>query len=478
MNNTLFPDVDPSSTAWTGPPRGIVVVQSLLYATLAISLFAAFLAMLGKQWINRYLRNRGGSAADKSRDRQRKLDGHTKWHFFIVIECLPVMLQFALLLFGCALSVYLWTINRAVAWVVLAFTLAGATAYVLFTLAAVPYYSCPYQTPLSTLIETLVKYLKHDKSTFACSVRHYLASLAEIYSQSMKMLLEVLKRLRSGVRSALRNLGRIPDHPRGVEEMPLSAVGRPWFLDQNDVCPDNCKADARCISWILNYTTDNDVILYAARFAADTIWYPEMADTLSPHLLFNLFRDCLSYGRLLPGKQEHAVAIGMALASVVSIQLCLEPERADFRELRESIYAYVWNIGGFEPTFATIIGILRISAVIPHRQFIYGRHVYFRVPEALSPTYKLCLSRAMLQTIWRWRRVPDAPAVFDLEEIDLLCKSLMANGDDSNTGLKINCILIMAIALGCRVGDLHGLFVPSNVYVISSLIPFISLINW
>lgn len=478
MNNTLFPDVDPSSTAWTGPPRGIVVVQSLLYATLAISLFAAFLAMLGKQWINRYLRNRGGSAADKSRDRQRKLDGHTKWHFFIVIECLPVMLQFALLLFGCALSVYLWTINRAVAWVVLAFTLAGATAYVLFTLAAVPYYSCPYQTPLSTLIETLVKYLKHDKSTFACSVRHHLASLAGIYSQSMKMLLEVLKRLRSGVRSALRNLGRIPDHPRGVEEMPLTAVGRPWFLDQNDVCPDNCKADARCISWILNYTTDNDVILYAARFAADTIWYPEMADTLSPHLLFNLFRDCLSYGRLLPGKQEHAVAIGMALASVVSIQLCLEPERADFRELRESIYAYVWNIGGFEPTFATIIGILRISAVIPDPEFIDGRRVYFHVPEALSPTYKLCLSRAMLQTIWRWRRVLGAPAVFELKEIDLLCKRLMANGDDSNTGLKINCILIMAIALGCGVGDIHGLFVPSNVYVISSLISLISLINW
>jgi len=86
MNNSLFPDADPNSTTWTGPPPEIVTVQSLLYASLATSLFAAFLAMLGKQWVNRYLRNRGDSAADKSRDRQRKLDGFEKWRFHLAIE--------------------------------------------------------------------------------------------------------------------------------------------------------------------------------------------------------------------------------------------------------------------------------------------------------------------------------------------------------------------------------------------------------
>ena len=40
---TLFPDADPSSVAWTGPP-GIVTVQSLPYESLA-----SFLTMLGKQ---------------------------------------------------------------------------------------------------------------------------------------------------------------------------------------------------------------------------------------------------------------------------------------------------------------------------------------------------------------------------------------------------------------------------------------------
>ena len=47
MNNSLFPNTNPNPVAWTGPPSGIVTVQSLLYASLAASLFAAFLQCSG-----------------------------------------------------------------------------------------------------------------------------------------------------------------------------------------------------------------------------------------------------------------------------------------------------------------------------------------------------------------------------------------------------------------------------------------------
>ena len=46
VSRSLFPDANPDSAIWT-PPE-IVTVQSLLYVSLATSLFAAFLAMLGK----------------------------------------------------------------------------------------------------------------------------------------------------------------------------------------------------------------------------------------------------------------------------------------------------------------------------------------------------------------------------------------------------------------------------------------------
>ena len=475
MNNTLFPDADPSSTTWTGPPREILIVQSLLYATLAMSLLAAFLAMLGKQWVNRYLRNRGGSAAHKSWDRQRKLDGHKKWHFYIAIECLPVMLQFALLLFGCALSLYLWTISRAVAWVVLSFTLAGATAYVFFTLAATTYYNCPYQTTPSIVIRILVGYLKHSHSPFARSIRYRMGSLTWVYSRPMRKLGRILKRLRSGVRRALQNFGCIANPPREMEQTPLTTVGQPWYFGETRVDWEACKADARCISWILDFTTDNDVIFYGARFAADTIWYPKIAGVLSPHVLTNLFLECLSYGRVIPDKSEHASVIGMALASVLSIQLCMEPDREDLQRLSRKIHHYANCVSDLKPTLLPGIGILKIVSETPYDASF---REWDNTSDNLPTTHKLCLSRVILQTVWRWRRIPGAPAVFDLEAIDLLCRGLMANGNHSHPTLKIHCLLILAISLGHQVDDIETLFIPDDEYVISVFFPLTSLIKW
>ena len=54
------------------PPIEVVTVTGLMYASLLISLLAAFVAMLGKQWLNRYLRHSGGFMIERCGDRQRK----------------------------------------------------------------------------------------------------------------------------------------------------------------------------------------------------------------------------------------------------------------------------------------------------------------------------------------------------------------------------------------------------------------------
>jgi len=475
MNNSLFPDVDPSSVAWTGPPPEIITVQSLLYASLATSLFAAFLAMLGKHWVSRYLRNHGGSAADKSRDRQRKLDGLEKWHFHIAVESLPVMLQLALFLLGCALSLYLWTISRTVAGAILTFTLFGITSYVFFTLAAALYYNCPYQTPPSILIRTFTGHLARNNSTFARSVRSRITSLTGVCSRLTKKLRQVLGRLRSGVRNALQNLGCVPGAPEVVGQIPLAIVEPPaWFFGEISIDWEVCKADTRCISWMLDSTTDSDVIFCTARFAADMILYPEIAGALSPRIFANLFLECLSDGRVIPGKLEHASVIGMALASVLSIQLCMEPEREDLQRLSDSIRYYANWVSESEPTFLPGVGILRIVLETPHRALSGSPRkleIFSNTPDCLPTTHKLCLSRTILQTIWRWRRIRDTATVFNLEAIDSFCKGLMANDDHILPALKINCFLIMAISLGHQVGDVHTLFIPNNECVIPQFSP-------
>ena len=148
LDNTTFGNDVPVPPQWTGPPRTMVQVQAILFASLAISLFSAFLAMLGKQWLYRYRSiDMRGSAIERSRNRQQKLSGIVVWYFDYVMESFPLMLQAALLLLGCALSLYLWGIDITVASVILGFTSFSVLLYLLITIAGTASESCPYQTP-------------------------------------------------------------------------------------------------------------------------------------------------------------------------------------------------------------------------------------------------------------------------------------------------------------------------------------------
>ena len=157
MNSTA-PDGVPTVPQWTGPHPSLVQVQALLYASLVASLFSAFLAMLGKQWLNRYASvDMRGSAIERSQNRQRKLDGIVTWYFHCVMESLPLMLQIALLLLGCALSRYLWGINIRIASVVLGVTIFGIIFYAFAAVAGAVSMSCPYQTPGAQILRFLWK---------------------------------------------------------------------------------------------------------------------------------------------------------------------------------------------------------------------------------------------------------------------------------------------------------------------------------
>ena len=469
VNGTLFPDADPNAVTWAGPPPGVVVVQSLLYASLATSLFASFLAMLGKQWINRYLRNRGGSAVDKSRNRQRKLDGLEGWRFYLVIEALPVMLQLALLLFGCALSRYLWTISLTVAGFVLAFTLFGVASYAFFTLTATLYYNCPYQTPPSILIRILTRSVSRSESTFARSLRSRTAYLAGIYSHSTRNLRRTLRRLQSGARGVVNGFSHTAVSLQETHEIPLAVVATPVRVFEDIRFDwDGFKADTRCIAWVLYSTTDSDMIYSTVRFAADTIWYPEIAQALSPHILAELFFECLLDGRVVPDKLEHASSIGMALVSVLGIQLVVEPEDEDLKGLCARIDYNVQWASSSEPVFALVVTVLKsivqLPSPVPTGRFL-GWWTSETTPKRLSNAHKLWLSRVILQMLWRWRRVQDPATVLCFYPMESVCRRLLADNDQSPAVLETNCILIMTISLGLDV-DIHDLYVPGDRCVI------------
>jgi hypothetical protein len=184
-STTFGGDVPPIPPQWSGPSHTIVQVQAVLYASLAASLFSAFLAMLGKQWLNRYMStDMRGTAIERSQNRQQKLNGIVTWCFDYVMESLPLMLQGALFLLGCALSRYLWEINTTVASVILGVTSLGILFYLFIVIVGSVFASCPYQTPGSRILQSatsaLVLPVGHairDSETvgvFWVNARHYL----------------------------------------------------------------------------------------------------------------------------------------------------------------------------------------------------------------------------------------------------------------------------------------------------------------
>ena len=118
--------------------------------------------MLGKQWLNRYESiDKRGSAIERCHNRQRKLGGIVGWYFDHVMESLPMMLQAALLLLGCALTRYLWEVDVTVASVVLSVTSLGVLFYLFIVIAGTVSNICPYQTPAADICRYILHHLRH-----------------------------------------------------------------------------------------------------------------------------------------------------------------------------------------------------------------------------------------------------------------------------------------------------------------------------
>ena len=183
VDNTTFGDNVPSIPQWTGPPHMIVQVQAILFASLATSLFSAFLAMLGKQWVNRYASvDVRGSAIERSQSRQQKQNGVVNWYFDTVMESLPLMLQAALLLLGFALSRYLWEINMTVALVVLGFTSTGVLFLLFIVVAGAASVSCPFQTPGAQILRQVPGTLQQILDGFH-HIPGFIRYIVDIYIQ-------------------------------------------------------------------------------------------------------------------------------------------------------------------------------------------------------------------------------------------------------------------------------------------------------
>ncbi|KAF9649519.1 hypothetical protein BDM02DRAFT_3128351 [Thelephora ganbajun] len=264
---------DAAFPQWGGPDPTTVHVQAILYSSLAASLLAALIAMLGKQWLNRYSQvEMRGSVIDRSRHRQGKMNGMVTWRFNLVMESLPLMLQAALLLLGYALSNWLYFINKAVASVLIGFTAFGILFYILIVSAATLSYNCPFQTPLSLVLRFLIhfddehrKYLKRTRKWFV-----------RAFSQKKKKR----PRPKSGP-SGLGKFGTF-DGSNFVDHIELPMAGpsdQPAPLFNKETDWHGYVLDSNCIAWMFHMSIDADVILAMMRFIPEVVWHAGIKTT-------------------------------------------------------------------------------------------------------------------------------------------------------------------------------------------------------
>jgi len=218
---------------------------------------------------------------------------------------------------------------------------------------------------------------------------------------SIKDLRQVLLHLHGGACRTLEGPGYILGGLDEADHIPLAIVTSPTptrIFEDIPIEWDAYKADTHCVSWVLSSTTDPDVIYSTIQFAADMIWYPEIAGALSPHLLADLFFNYLVDGQIIPSKAEHASLIGMVLASILSTRLTIEPDSWVLRELCERICNHIGWTSSAEPIFKLVADILR-SVVDPPANESPLLSLFWSTPDDLSMMQKLWLSGIVLQTI-------------------------------------------------------------------------------
>jgi len=457
MDDTTFGGNIPSLPQWAGAPRGIVHVQAMLYASFAASLFSAFLAVLGKQWLNRYASTDvRGTGIERSQDRQRKLDGIITWYFDHVMESLPLMLQVALLLLGCALSLYLWEIEVTVACVVLSVTALGVIFYAFVVVAGMASTSCPYQTPVARILRHilppilgLLRSTLHDLADgsrclnlFSGGVWHGWWNwrpnisflLQYILCFPLLLAFDAFQLARVMVRALIALAPRIPIWIRSA------CLAQARRTHQQVV-----TLDSLCVSWILQTSLEKAIRLSTLGFLA-TI--PSLADS-SPLLVpncFDIFIDCIKvHGRngvIVQGMEQLAEASAACFFFTFSHLSIMDPISsvlADVCQHYRRIFPHDLDFGG--------LPLPHILATI-HETIYLGEASVPIEWTGYKPTYHehVAVARAHSKLSWSKSRGGQVPR---------LCLSFalhyLSQDPLPPPPIIADCLLITAIDMDCNV---------------------------
>ncbi|KAJ7636609.1 hypothetical protein FB45DRAFT_1001642 [Roridomyces roridus] len=222
----------------------------------------------GKQWLMYYslAGESRGTIAERGLERQRKFDGLRRWKFDAIMQLFPLMLQFALLIFAVALSVYLWTVHHALAVIAMIFTATGFISYCGFLISAAAFADSPFQSPLAYPLRQ-IWIASADIMDKAAHLQTYQGIWHSILGVTRSFLQEQTLKLKN----AWTHI-----HPQSI--LPTTSVPfttgselkeyliRPW---DEPLVP---SPEVEAVSWMIETSTDPRILSVCAEIVLDIQW--------------------------------------------------------------------------------------------------------------------------------------------------------------------------------------------------------------
>ena len=431
---TLPPNSAASIPRWSGPDPVIVQVQCILYATLFATLLAAFLAMLGKQWLSRYKENETrGSAADRSRLRERKLTGIKTWKFHFVMETLPLILQCALVLLGFALSRYLWGVNSSVSSVVIAFTGFGFSFYSVIVAASVFSFDCPFQTPVSLLIRYVIRL-----------TTPYLRNLRKAIGSTQRPLQSGMKQTGIDLPLSITTVDRGHDLQASITTLAFMTPNAirlpqpviPLFVQEKDLEGD--RLDARCINRLFEMSTDVDVTISNMDFVPEIIWHSDIKDVPRKRI-YDTLVDCFDFSGanpvVLPRSRDVAYLSAKAFVHIELQRRCITPyeehKQENWRHLLANHHPLSPGPHRSDPDLEAVL--FMVDMTLGHG------NVFSWEESEMTPLHRAWTSHVFLYHAWCEGQVPEVVSDFVESSMSL---------EPPSDAIVADCFLIIGLMVG------------------------------
>ena len=282
---------------WNGPDRTVIRVLAILYSSLCASITVAFIAMLGRQWLTHYAKPERGLSIDTIRNRKLKMDGMDAWCFNLVMDCLPLLLHASLLLLGCGLSDYLFSLDQTVAGVVIGFTSFCLLSYFASSAAAIISEHCPFQTPLSLTLRYLARRLVPKAWREENSRRKPRPS---------------------------RPRTKTADHTV-LPMWTLTADPNPLF-SHREIDWDGYVVYSNCVTWMFEKPVDHDTVMAIIGFIPEIVWHNGIKTIPLERTYDNLlecFDDKLDCPTVLSRCRDRAYLSAKAVLHIIIQRRCL-----------------------------------------------------------------------------------------------------------------------------------------------------------